>query len=125
MIPVLGLLISTAHAQPVAQAPDNLVIPASCIQFFSTNQVNAPAPGIGFQCIEEFISELTFVIIGLAASISLIMLMVNGIRYMTGPATPGGSSDAAKKGIQTSLVGLAVCLLTYVILDTFIRAITL
>ncbi len=123
MIHVMDLLIPTAHAQAVA--PEALTIPGSCIQFFSTNQATAPVAGAGFQCLEEFISGLTFVVIGLAASIALIMLMINGIRYMTGPATPGGSSDAAKKGIQTSLVGLAVCLLTYVILSTFISAITL
>ncbi len=123
MVHIVDLFIATAHAQ--ASAPAALTIPASCIPFFSDSQMVAPAAGLGFNCIEEYISALTFIVIGFAASISLIMLMINGIRYMTGPATPGGSSDAAKKGIQASLVGLAVCLLTYIILDTFIQAITL
>jgi hypothetical protein len=63
-------------------------------------------------------------VISLAGAIALIMLMINGFRYMTGPAIPGGSSDAAKKGIQMALVGLAVCLLTYIILDTLVIGIT-
>jgi hypothetical protein len=67
---------------------------------------------------------LTYLVIGFSATISLIMLMVNGIRYMTGPAVPGGSSDAAKKGINAALAGLAVCLLTYLILDTLVFSVT-
>lgn len=123
MIRIMDIFIATANAQ--ASAPASLTIPANCIPFFSTNQPTAPIPGSGFDCIEAYITALTFIVIGFAASIALIMLMINGIRYMTGPATPGGSSDAAKKGIQAALVGLAVCLLTYVLLDTFIQAITL
>lgn len=122
MMNVMDLLITVAHA---ASAPPNIPIPSSCFPFFDPAASTPPAAGAGFTCAEEYISGLTFIVIGFAASIALIMLMVNGIRYMTGPATPGGSSDAAKKGIQMALVGLAVCLLTYVILDTFIQAITL
>ena len=126
MIHVMDLLVGIAKAAgTTASAPSTLPTPGTCIPFFSTSQVNAPAPGAGWNCIAEYISDLTFIVIGFAASISLIMLMINGIRYMTGPATPGGSSDAAKKGIQAALVGLVVCLLTYILLDTFIQAITL
>lgn len=122
MVHVMDLIIESAHAQ--ASAASTLPVVPVCYNFFGGG-ASLPSPGSGFYCIEQYISDLTFIVIGFAASISLIMLMINGIRYMTGPATPGGSSDAAKKGIQSSLVGLAVCLLTYVILDTFIQAITL
>jgi hypothetical protein len=52
------------------------------------------------------------------------MLIVNGFRYMIGPAIPGGSSDAAKKGIGAALAGLALALLAYIILDTIVSAVT-
>ncbi len=64
------------------------------------------------------------VVIAFAASISLLMLMINGFRYMIGPAIPGGSSDGAKKGIGAALAGLALSLLSYIILETIISAVT-
>ncbi len=68
---------------------------------------------------------LSQVVIGAAGSLSVIMLMVNGYRYMYGPAIPGGSSDAAKKGIGAALLGLAISLLTYIILDTLVWSVTM
>ena len=68
---------------------------------------------------------LTEVVIGAAGSLAVIMLMVNGYRYMYGPAIPGGSSDAAKKGIGAALLGLALALLTYIILDTLVWSVTM
>lgn len=114
------LLITTLHAQGV---PDSLY-PGDdvCGGIFSNGGLGAP--GSGFTCISAYIQFLTFAVISFAASISLIMLMINGFRYMMGPAVPGGSSDAAKKGISAALTGLALSLLTYVILDTIIRSIT-
>lgn len=115
------LIISVAHAQP--GPPENLYPgDAVCGGIFDDGGLGAP--GSGFLCISAYVRFLTFAVISLAASISLIMLMVNGFRYMMGPAVPGGSSDAAKKGISAALTGLALSLLTYVILDTIIRSIT-
>lgn len=119
MASLLSLLVEKAFAQP-----SSLPQPGSCFSFFTTDPTSPPTPGSGFFCIADYISALTGVIIAFAGAISLIMLMINGFRYMTGPAIPGGSSDAAKKGIQTSLVGLAVSLLTYIILDTLVMSVT-
>lgn len=129
MLTVLKMaLISVAHAQPADLQP-----PASCIPFFqsATNFLipikgggPPPPPGLGWDCIADYIAMLTYVVISFAASIALIMLMINGYRYMIGPAIPGGSSDAAKKGISMALVGLAVSLLTYILLDTLVFSVT-
>lgn len=81
-------------------------------------------PGMGFACIEEYIAMLTYLFLGLTATVSLILLLWNGVGYMKGPAVPGGSSDAAKKGINSALAGLAVSLLTYIILDTLVFSVT-
>ena len=116
-----NLLIPVAFAQPV---PANLnPNTAECNSIFSNGGFSA-YPGAGFVCFAQYISNLTFVVIAFAASISLIMLMINGFRWMLGPAIPGGSSDAAKKGIGAALAGLALSLLTYVILDTIISSVT-
>lgn len=119
MIGLLSLLVGTAFAQP-----SSLPTPVECAPFFTTGSSSPPNPGAGWDCIEVYISQLTFIVISFVGAISLIMLMINGFRYMTGPAIPGGSSDGAKKGIQMALVGLAVSLLTYIILDTFIMSVT-
>lgn len=77
-----------------------------------------------FVCWGAYAGQFPFILISLGATLSLIMLMINGFRYMTGPVVPGGSSDAAKKGIAASLGGLVLSLLAYVILDTIIAFVT-
>lgn len=116
MYALMHLLVPEAHAQATALTP-----PGTCTAFFTSGM---GYPGQGFICIADYISMLTGFFIGSAASMCLILLMVNGVRYMVGPAFPGGSSDQAKKGIATALTGLAVCLLTYIIIDTFIALLT-
>lgn len=123
MVDVLRLLIPVA----VAQTPENLdpqtEACSGVVGIFRTGGYGAP-PGAGFTCAADYIANLTFVVIAFAASISLIMLMLNGFRYMYGPAIPGGSSDQAKKGISMALVGLGVSLLAYVIIDSIVSSVT-
>ncbi|MBP7114127.1 MAG: hypothetical protein KBA40_01605 [Candidatus Peribacteraceae bacterium] len=119
MVDILRFLIPVAMAQPSSLDPGT----AECLQIFTNGGVGAP--GLGWICAQQYVSNLTFVVIAMAASISLIMLMINGFRYMVGPAIPGGSSDQAKKGITMALVGLAVSLLAYVIIDTIVSSVTL
>lgn len=115
---ILSWLVPVALAQPASITP-----PPTCIPFFG-NSATPPGAGLGFYCIADYVANLTYVVIGFSASISLVMLMINGYRYMIGPAIPGGSSDAAKKGITMALVGLAVSLLTYILLDTLVVSLT-
>jgi hypothetical protein len=116
MFSVPTFLIETAYAQPA-----NLAIHSTCTSIFTTGM---GVPGQGWNCIAVYIGMLTFTIIGFAASLSLVMLIINGFRYMIGPALPGGSSDAAKKGIGAALFGLAMALLVYILLDTLITSVT-
>lgn len=115
-----ALWVATAQAQ----VPTGLHPPHSpdCNLLFQNGGFGSP--GLGFRCYADYGRNITFVIIAFAASICLVMLIVNGFRYMIGPAIPGGSSDAAKKGIGAALMGLALCLLTYIILDTIVSAVT-
>ncbi len=115
----VDLLVQTAHAQPASLNPGT----SECDDIFGNGGFGAAA-GTGFTCFAQYIQNLTFVVIAFAASLSLIMLIINGFRYMIGPAIPGGSSDAAKKGIMSALTGLSLALLTYIILDTIIGSVT-
>lgn len=66
---------------------------------------------------------LTTLFVQGVVSISLLMLMYNGFRYMLGPVTEG-SSDAAKKGITYSILGLVISILAYLIVDLIVSSIT-
>lgn len=113
------LLISVAFAQPASLDPGTV----ECGSIFSTGGFGS-APGTSFTCVAQYIRNLVFVVIAFAATLSLIMLIVNGFRYMIGPAVPGGSSDAAKKGIGAALLGVVLSLLSYIILDTIVSSVT-
>jgi Type IV secretion system pilin len=115
-----ALLVSTAYAIPAG-------IDDSGCEFATGGPIGADGntvPGGMWECIPEYIRNITFMVISLAASIALLLLIINGFRYMLGPALPDGTSDAAKKGILYSIVGLGVCLMAYLILDTIIVSVT-
>ncbi len=117
---LLSLLIPIAYAQLPAGISD-----AGCNFALGgpTDGAGNPIPGGMWACIPVYLRNITFVVITIAASISLLMIIVNGFRYMVMPAI-GDSSDAAKKGIIYAIVGLGVSLLSYVILDTIIVSVT-
>jgi hypothetical protein len=112
------VLLPVAFAQPSSLNPGT----TACNTIFGNGGLFTP--GAGFNCIRDYVTNLTFVVIAFAASLSLIMLIVNGFRYMIGPAIPGGSSDAAKKGIGAALLGVVLSLLSYIILDTIVNSVT-
>ncbi len=93
---------------PVAHAQISLLTPPT--------QCNFATGILHFDCIPAYIAMLTGAVITFTATISLIMLMYNGFRYMFGPLTDG-STDAAKKGIMYSIIGLIVSLLAYAIVE--------
>lgn len=121
---VLTLLRDLLMPVAFAQVPSSLdPQTTACNSIFSTGGFGS-IPGIGFKCVEQYIGNLSFVVIAFAATLSLILLIVNGFRYMIGPAVPGGSSDAAKKGIGAALLGVVLSLLSYIILDTIVSSVT-
>ncbi|MBP9773788.1 MAG: hypothetical protein KBD00_04115 [Candidatus Peribacteraceae bacterium] len=101
-------LVPTAHAITSIPIPD---------------QCDFKYGDIHFDCIPFYVQSLTYAVISLAGSISLIMLMYNGFRWMIGPVTEG-STDAAKKGILYSILGLIVSLMAYAIIDTVVSTVT-
>jgi hypothetical protein len=111
------VLVPMALAQA---APANIPVPAACDFRFGGA---ALAPGAMFACIPAYISVLTEVVIGFCASICLIRLIIAGFRYMSGSLI-SGSSDDARKDIFNALLGLAVSLLTYIIIETVVFYVT-
>ena len=81
---------------------------------------------ISWGCIPAYINQLTFIVVSFTVSVSLLMLMVNGFRYMLGGVSDeaGGGIDSAKKGIRNALIGLLISFLIYVIIDTIVRSVT-
>lgn len=119
-----AILIPIVQAQQALTPPSNpdpKGLP-SCTSIFASGM--GDYPGQGFYCIASYLGMLTYMLMGFGAALALIFLIVNGIRYMVGPAFPGGSSDAAKKGITTALTGVAVAMLVYLIVDTLVSAVT-
>lgn len=104
-------LLSIPHA--LAQ-PAGIFAPPSCNFAFGIT---------GWDCIRDYISVLTGVVIGFCASIALVRLIWAGFEYMVGPAT-GGTNEDAKKHMINALLGLAVCLLTYIIIETVVQYVT-
>ncbi len=119
---IKALLVAQVYAVgfPSNMAPQGST---ACGSIFGAGGFGGPAHA-GWDCLADYVIGLTQVVIGAAGTLSLIMLMINGFRYMYGPAIPGGSSDAAKKGIGAALLGLAISLLTYIILDTIVSSVT-
>jgi len=68
-----------------------------------------------------FIKYFTQTLVGLAGSLSVIFVMYGGYRYVI---STDDSKDKAKKTITFALVGLAVSLLAWVIIDLVIQVAT-
>ena len=115
-------IVATAKAQDLGPPP------GACDSFWKTIDGKSGGfgakAGAGFDCIREYSMQFAYIIIGFTASISLIVLMLSGFRYMIGPVLPGGSSEGAKKGITGALVGITISLLAYAIVDTIVYYLT-
>ncbi len=68
-----------------------------------------------------FIKYITETIIGIAGSLSVIFVMIGGYRYVIGKDE---DTAAAKKTITYALIGLAVSLLAWVIIDLVLQVAT-
>jgi len=68
-----------------------------------------------------FIKFITQTIIGIAGSLSVVFVMMGGYRYVIGRDE---DKDKAKKTITFALIGLAVSLLAWVIVDLVLQVAT-
>jgi hypothetical protein len=68
-----------------------------------------------------FVKYFTQVLVGLAGTLAVIFVMVGGYRYIIGRDE---DKEAAKKTITFALIGLAVSLLAWVIIDIVLQVTT-
>ncbi len=84
----------------------------------------APLPGVGDetgyvdtrQGIEKYINSIIRLVLGLIGVLSVLMIVVGGIEYMS--TVNIGEKEGAKHRITQALLGLAVALGSYAILNT-------
>ncbi len=69
-------------------------------------------------CFIEFFSQT---LIGLAGTVALIFVMIGGYQYVLGSEN---GKDEAKKTITSALIGLAVSLLAWIIVDIVLQFVT-
>ncbi len=77
-----------------------------------------------WDCIASYVYYLINFVLGFTIAFALIMIMYNGYRYVLGPLTGEGTNEGAKKGIMYALMGTAVGLLAYIIVDSILVALT-
>lgn len=68
-----------------------------------------------------FIKFITQTIVAVAGSLAVIFVMIGGYRYVIGRDE---DKDAAKKTITYALIGLAVSLLAFIIIDIVLQVAT-
>lgn len=108
----MSWLFPSAHAQASIVPPGPL------------GDCNIAIGQVTWSCIPLYMYYLIDVVIFFAFGIALISIIVNGYRYALGPLVGEGTSEGAKKGIMFSLVGLAISLLAYLIVDVVFMSLT-
>jgi len=76
---------------------------------------------ISLSSIPCFIKFFTQTLVGIAGTLAVIFVMVGGYKYIIGRDE---DKDAAKKTITYALVGLAVSLMAWILIDIVLRAVT-
>lgn len=62
------------------------------------------------------------IVFAIAASVALLMVIINGFRYIIAQGDPGGTASA-KNGILYSLVGLVVIMAAYSIVTFVVKGV--
>ena len=111
---LLRLITSTACAQPSSLIPASGILAPGCN--FSTGEIH-------FFCIPLYIAYLVQLLLATAGGFFLFGMMIAGYKYMFGSITQAGT-EAGKKEIIARIIGFAVIVFSYLILDTLIRLFT-
>jgi hypothetical protein len=122
---VFGLTLSAFGSSALAQAPT--VIPSQNTNLGGTNAAcigladRIRTGDIHLDQIPCFIKYFTQTLLGIAGTISVIMIMYGGLKYIL-----SGDEDKAPfiKTIQNALLGLAVSLMAWILVDLVVRFVT-
>lgn len=79
--------------------------------------VELPGSDSGDSDFGSYVNSIIKLAIGLAGVLAVVMLVIGGIQYMVGGASPS-SKEAAKKRIWAAIFGLILALASFIILNT-------
>ena len=116
---VLGILLILPTVA-FAQTPTSGLIPATGNLGAGCNFVTG---NIGFACIPLYIGYVIRAILPLAGVLFLLSIIFSGYKYMLGSISSEGV-EAGKKRLMASIIGFVVVILSYLIVDTIIEALT-
>ncbi len=111
----LSLFTDTAFAQaPMSFIPSSGSIGQGCN--FVTGEIH-------FHCVPIYIGYLIKFFLGMAGGFFLFGLLLAGYKYMFGSITTAGL-ESGKKEIIARLVGFAIIVFSYLLVDTIIEVLT-
>lgn len=111
----LSLFIENALAQaPISLIPSDGQLAPLCN--FITGEIH-------FHCVPIYIGYLIKFFLGMAGGFFLFGFFIAGYKYMFGSITTAGL-ESGKKEIIARLVGFAIIVFSYLIVDTIIELLT-
>lgn len=112
------LIIALALAAPLLASAQEL-IPGSGKIGLACNFIDGE---FGFECIPLYIAYLVQLVFGASAGFALIEIIKSGYQIAMGGLT--GNKEAGKNRLTWALIGLAVCVLSFVIVDYIVTTLT-
>lgn len=108
----------------MAQAPVSLIPASGAIASCGPNTpCNFSTGELHFCCIPIYIGYLIQFLLGMAGGFFLFGIMIAGYKYMFGSVTAAGL-ESGKKEIIARIVGLAIVVFSYLLVDTVIELLT-
>lgn len=69
-----------------------------------------------------YLNVILNIVFAIAASVAVLLIVINGLRYITARGDPGGTASA-KNGVVYSLVGLLVVMVAYSIVIFIVKGV--
>ena len=115
----LFVLFLTATTAVYAQ-----LVPASgALGPVALSSCNFATGDLHFHCIPLYVGYLVKVLLGFAGGFFIFGMILAGYKYMFGSITAQGT-EAGKKEIIARVIGLAVIVLSYLLVDGIIQILT-
>jgi len=82
-----------------------------------------PAPGgVPTKSLPDMIKTISTVVLGIVGGVAVLVLIIGGFQYITAAGNPD-QVGKAKSTIMYAIVGLVICILSYVIVSFVVSSI--